>query len=229
MISGWQKSSFIDYPGKISTVLFVSGCSFRCGFCHNPDLVYGRKILPKYSQDEIIDFLRKRKKVLEAVVITGGEPTLYQFLPVFLKKIKELDFLIKIDTNGTNPQMLKELINKKLVDYLAMDIKAPLEKYLLITQKSINPAIIKESIKLIKNSNLPYEFRSTILPYFHREEDILAMAKLIKGAELYYLQKFISRNDLVNRKLIQEKGFSQNKMLELAKLCQQFVKKCFIR
>lgn len=229
MIRGWQKTSFIDYPGKISTVLFYSGCNFRCGFCHNPDLVYNHPNLPKYSEEEIINYLKRRNKILEAIVLTGGEPTLAKKLPDFLKKLKTLNLLIKLDTNGTDPAILKQLISDKLIDYLAMDLKGPLEKYSEITNKKIKPEIIKESIKIVKNSGLPYEFRSTILPYFHQIEDILNMAKLIEGAEVYFLQKFIPRTNLVNNKIIKEKGFSHNEMLELAKKCRQFVKKCFIR
>lgn len=229
MIRGWQKTSFIDYPGKISTVLFYSGCNFRCNFCHNPDLVYNRQILPKISEEKVINYLDNRKKILEAVVLTGGEPTLYKKLPLFLKKIKKIGYLVKLDTNGTHPGMLKRVIHENLVDYLAMDIKAPLKKYSLVTQKAINPTIIKESIKIIKESELPYEFRSTILPIFHKTKDILAMARLIKGAELYFLQKFIPRNDLVNKKIDKERGYTSQKMREFAKKCQRFVKKCLVR
>lgn len=229
MIRGLQKSSFIDYPGKISAGLFVGGCNFRCGFCHNPELVYNRKNLPKYSDQEILDYLNKRKKILEAVVISGGEPTIYKKLPVFLKKLKNIGFLIKLDTNGTNPSMLKQLINDKLIDYLAMDLKGPLAKYQLITNNNINLKNITTSIDLIINSQLPYEFRSTVLPYFHKEEDIINMAKLITGADLYYLQPFVPRDDLVNKKLIKAKGFSKTDLREIAKKCQQFVKKCLIR
>jgi len=229
MIRGWQKTSFIDYPGKISTVLFFSGCNFRCGFCHNPDLVYNRPKLPKYSEQGVINYLIKRKKIIEAVVLSGGEPTLNKNLPKFLQKIKKLGFLVKLDTNGTNPKMLKRLIKEKLVDYLAMDLKGPLEKYSQITTRPFNPQLIKKSIKIIKTSGLPYEFRSTILPYFHKITDILKMAKLITGAEIYYLQKFVPRRDLVNKKIIKEEAFNHQEMTELAKKCQEFVKKCFIR
>ena len=229
MIRGIQKSSFSDYPDKISIVLFVAGCNFRCGFCHNPELVYNRKNLPKYSDQEILDYLNKRKKILEAVVISGGEPTIYKKLPVFIKKLKNIGFLIKLDTNGTNPAMLKQLINDKVIDYLAMDLKGPLAKYQLITKNNLNFKNITTSIDLIINSQLPYEFRSTVLPYFHQEEDIINMAKLITGADLYYLQSFVPRDDLVNKKLIKEKGFSKTDLREIAKKCQQFVKKCLIR
>jgi len=229
MIRGIQKSSFSDYPDKISIVLFVAGCNFRCGFCHNPELVYNRKNLPKYSDQEILDYLNKRKKILEAVVISGGEPTIYKKLPVFIKKLKNIGFLIKLDTNGTNPSMLKQLINDKVIDYLAMDLKGPLAKYQLITKNNLNFKNITTSIDLIINSQLPYEFRSTVLPYFHQEEDIINMAKLITGADLYYLQSFVPRDDLVNKKLIKEKGFSKTDLREIAKKCQQFVKKCLIR
>lgn len=229
MFKGWQKTSFIDYPGKISTVLFVSGCNFRCGFCHNPELVYNRRQLKIIKSQEIINFLNKRKKVIEAAVISGGEPTIYKNLPNLIKQLKDQGLFIKLDTNGTNPEMLDKLINSKLIDYLAMDIKAAPKKYQLIVNRAINIDKIKNSIKLIINGGLPYEFRSTILPALHSEEDILEMAKFIKGAEFYYLQKFVSRNDLVNRGLIKEKSYSQKEMAILAKKCEQFVKKCLVR
>jgi pyruvate formate lyase activating enzyme len=229
MIKGWQKTSFIDYPGKISTVIFFSGCNFRCRFCHNPDLVFNRLKLKKISEDEITNFLNKRKKIIEAVVISGGEPTLKKNLDVFLAKIKALGYLIKLDTNGTNPEAIKSLLAKKLIDYLAMDIKGPLEKYSLITQRVYDINKIKESIKIIMQSGLPYEFRSTILPLLHQEKDILAMAEAINGAEVFYLQKFVYQKNLVDRKIGREKFYSQAEMTDLAKKCRQFVKKCLIR
>jgi pyruvate formate lyase activating enzyme len=229
MIKGWQKTSFIDYPGKISTVIFFSGCNFRCRFCHNPDLVFNRPKLKKITEEEIINFLNKRKKIIEAVVVSGGEPTLMKNLDVFLAKIKALGYLIKLDTNGTNPEAIKSLLAKKLIDYLAMDIKGPLEKYSLITQRSFDINKIKESVKIIMQSGLPYEFRSTILPLVHQEKVILAMAEAIKDAEVFYLQKFVSHKNLVDRRIAGEKFYSQAEMADLAKKCRQFVKKCLIR
>jgi pyruvate formate lyase activating enzyme len=146
-----------------------------------------------------------------------------------LRKIKDIGYLIKLDTNGTNPEMINTILKQELIDYLAMDIKAPLKKYSQITGKTVNSKTIKESIKVIKESGLPYEFRSTILPFFHKTGDILAMARLIKGADLYYLQKFFPRKDLVNKKIVRERSYTSVKMKEFAKKCQQFVKKCLIR
>jgi pyruvate formate lyase activating enzyme len=229
MIRGWQKISLIDYPGKISTILFFSGCNFRCGFCHNPDLVFNRGLLPKYTEEEILNYLNKRKPILEAVVLTGGEPIFYRNLVNFLKKIKALSLLIKIDTNGTNPDLLEELIADNLIDYVAMDLKGPLNKYQQITGNDLEPALIKKSLHLIMKSQLPYEFRSTIVPYFHESDDIKEMARLIKGAELYCLQKFVPRKNLVDLKLINTKGYSTKEMENFAKICSQFVKKCIIR
>jgi len=229
MIRGWQKTSFIDYPGKISTVLFYSGCNFRCEFCHNPDLVFNRQGLPKYDEEHILNYLEKRQKIIEAVVLSGGEPTIYRNLPIFLKKLKKTSLLIKLDTNGTNPEMVKMAIKENLVDYLAMDIKAPIIKYPKITNKKVSTEKIKQSISVIINSGLPYEFRSTILPYFHKSKDVLAMARLIKGADIYYLQKFVARGDLVNKNILDQKGYSTAEMEKIARQCRRFVKKCLIR
>lgn len=228
-IGGLQKTSLLDYPGKLSAILFTVGCNFSCDFCYNPELV--TKINKKniISQKEIFIFLNKRKKTLDAVVITGGEPTQHKDLPQFIKKIKDLGLLVKLDTNGTHPKMLKELIYNKLVDYIAMDIKAPLSKYSKVVNSKTKTRKIKKSIKLIMKSKLPYEFRSTILPAIHTQQDLVKMSKLIKDAKEYYLQKFVPTGDLNNQEFNKLKPFTDKQMKELVQICGQYVKRCELR
>jgi len=228
-IAGLQKTSLIDYPGKVSAIIFTQGCPFRCGYCYNPGL------LPLNSDDlfnteEVLKFLERRSDVLDALVITGGEPTLQKDLPQFIKKVKDLNYLVKLDSNGTNPEMLKYLIKEKLIDYFAMDIKAPVKKYRQVVNVDIDPKIIKKSIRVIKNSDVDYEFRSTVLPALHSETDIIDMAKSIKGAKKYYLQKFLpSGGKLQDPSLAGERPFDDEKIKELAGKCKKFVENCQVR
>jgi len=188
VVKGFLKTSFLDWDGKIVSVLFTAGCNFRCSFCFNKELVVNSSELVAIPEKEIFEFLEKRKDFLDGVVITGGEPTLQKDLPRFIAKIK---LPVKLDTNGSNPGMLEDLIKNKLIDYIAMDIKVPLEKYKKISKlPTLNSELIKKSINLIISSGIDHEFRSTLVPGIHTEEDIKKMAKLIKGGQKYYLQNF---------------------------------------
>lgn len=228
-ITGIQKHSLLDYPDKVSIVLFTQGCNFKCGFCHNPQLNSIKDIDKAYSEKEIFDLLTKRKKIVDAVVITGGEPTLYKDLPKFIKKIKGLGYLVKLDTNGSNPKLLRKIIKKKLVDYVAMDIKGPLEKYKSITNTNCSLKNIQRSIKLIMKSNVGYEFRSTLLPFWHQSKDIKNMAEMIQGAEKYYLQKFISRNELLSPVFKKAESFNSQQLKRLAVVVKKIVGHCEVR
>lgn len=177
-IGGLLKTSLIDYPGKIAAVVFTQGCNFRCFYCHNPELIASKEGV--YSEKEILDFLGRRRRKISGVVITGGEPTLQEDLPDFLKKIKEMGFLTKLDTNGSNPRMLRKLIEQDLVDYAAMDIKGPFSKYHDIVCASVDLDDIKESIRLLMDSNLDYEFRTTIGKGILDIDDIEEIAKYIE-------------------------------------------------
>lgn len=223
-----QKNTLLDYPGKTATVLFTQGCNFKCGYCHNPQLnsVIAEKFL---DENEVLKDLKKRKKIIDAVVITGGEPTLQKDLLKFIKKLKELGFLVKLDTNGSNPKMLKEGIKKNIIDYIAMDIKGPYEKYKLITDSKINLNNIKRSIRLIIKSGIDHEFRSTILPFFHTQKDIKAMAEMIKGAQKYYLQKFLSQDELVAPAFKTAKSFDDKKMKRMASIAKKIIGHCEVR
>lgn len=228
LIAGLVKTSLIDFPEKIATVVFLQGCNFNCSFCHNPELI---DFLPKESQikeRDVLKFLKKRKNKLEGVVITGGEPTLYKDLPKFIKKIKKMGYLVKLDTNGTNPAMIQHLNKEKLVDYWAMDIKGPLDKYPIITKTNIKKSDIKKSIELIKNNDSLYEFRTTVVPQFFKKTDIPKIGKLIKGARVYWLQQFRPLGNL-DSCLIGQTPYSLSKLQAFAKSFQKYVEKCKIR
>ncbi len=227
-IGGWQKTSLLDFPKKISTVIFTIGCPYRCRFCYNPELVVHPLAKP-IKDKEIFDHLQKRKGLIEAVVITGGEPLQQKDLLDFIKKIKKLGYLIKLDTNGFYYHKLKEIINAKVLDYIAMDIKAPLEKYDEITQVKNSSDEIPRSIDLIMNSGIQYEFRSTIIDGFHKKDEIMKMAQLIQGAEKYYLQRFNNTKALIDNSYQKNNAISQKEMKDIAKQCKKYVKKCKVR
>ena len=189
-IGGFQKFSLIDYPNKISCIVFTQGCNFRCPWCHNPELVYPEFFTTSLKEEAIFDFLRRRKGKLEAVVITGGEPTIQPDLAEFIEKIKKMDYFVKLDTNGSSPHILKELIKSKLIDYIAMDIKAPPEKYSLLIGRDIDISLIFESIKIIENSSLEYEFRTTSVPSLLSEDDILRIKNMVNDEKRYRIQRF---------------------------------------
>jgi len=228
IISGIQKNSLLDYTNKISTVLFTQGCNFKCGYCHNPQFNNLKKIA-ELDEEKVLKYLDKSKKIIDAVVITGGEPTLQKDLINFIKKIKKLNYLIKLDTNGSNPIMLKKIISENLIDYIAMDIKGPLEKYKLITNTNYNLNNIKKSIKLIIKSEIPHEFRSTILPFWHKKNDVKKMAELIKGSQKYYLQKFEPRDELVAPVFKTAKSYTKKEMQSLAKVAKKIIGHCEVR
>jgi pyruvate formate lyase activating enzyme len=225
-IKGFIKTTFIDYPGKIASMVFLPGCNFRCSFCFNPELILESDKIEDVSEKEVFDFLEKQKKWIDAVVISGGEPTLQKDLYDFIRRIKKMGFLVRIYTNGTNPDMLKQLINEKMIDSIAMDIKAPLTEsgYERVTNTKDFLENVKESISLIMNSGLDYEFRTTVVPGLHSNEDIEEIAKYIKGADLFVLQKFLPENAL-DTKLKKLKTQSDEEMQKLVEIAQEYVKK----
>lgn len=177
-IGGLVKFTLIDFPGRPAAIVFTQGCNFRCRYCHNPELVYPHLFTEPVAEEEIWSFLQRRQGTLEGVVVSGGEPTLHEDLPAFMARLKELGYATKLDTNGSRPAMLKELIDKKLVDFIAMDLKAPLEKYAAITGVETNPTILKESMELIRQSGLGYEFRTTYDKEVLTDADIHALEAL---------------------------------------------------
>jgi pyruvate formate lyase activating enzyme len=178
IIGGIRKISLIDYPGEIASVVFTCGCNFRCIYCHNSHLVLPDDYMNNFAYEDIFSHLKKNTGKISAVVISGGEPTLNADLPDFVRNVKRVNFLVKIDTNGTNPEMLEELINEKLVDYIAMDIKSSEEKYPVITGKQFLYGKIKESISIIKSADVKKEFRTTVLKSIHTPDEIRAIKKL---------------------------------------------------
>lgn len=186
-ISGLQKVSLVDYNENITATIFTSGCNFACPFCHNAGLVKGSE--PEIIKEEVLDYLKKRKNILNAVCISGGEPTLHHDLPEFIKEIKGMGYLVKLDTNGTNIDMVKYLVENKLIDYIAMDIKNSPSKYNKTIGKDYNFNQL-QSIKYIMSCGVDYEFRTTIIEGYHKLEDIEEICKSIKGANRYFIQKF---------------------------------------
>ncbi|MAG44839.1 anaerobic ribonucleoside-triphosphate reductase activating protein [bacterium] len=226
-IHGFVKNSFADWDGKIVATIFCFGCNYRCGFCFNPELVCAEHCsalkAKNISEKTILHFLQSRKSFLDGICITGGEPLLQNNLSEFLKKIKKFNFLIKLDHNGSMPNKLEDLINNKLIDYIAMDIKAPFNRYQKITNSKIQTLTIKKSIDLIINSGIDHEFRSTILPNLHKKQDILQMAKMIKNGKRYFLQSFKNAKTL-DPKFKKYKSYTKEQMQKLAKACNKYIK-----
>ncbi|MFA5248773.1 MAG: anaerobic ribonucleoside-triphosphate reductase activating protein [Patescibacteria group bacterium] len=229
-IGGLEKFSMIDYPECLSAVVFTNGCTFCCPFCYNPLLVkYNGEKDQTLSETGLFQFLESRRGKLDGVVISGGEPTMQVDLPEFIKKIKALGFLVKLDTNGSNPEMLKIILAANLIDYLAMDIKADEENYGRATGGLVNLDKVKDSVKIIMESNLPYEFRTTCVPGFLNEEIMENMGQMIAGAEKWYLQNFKSTANLIDKNLIGQPGFTEAEMKKFAVIGKKFVKFCEVR
>lgn len=205
-ICGLQKLTLLDYEGELAATIFTQGCEFRCPFCHNSSLIIENKNLEFIKEEEILDFLQGRFGKIDAVCITGGEPLLQKDLIEFIKKIKSIGYKVKLDTNGYLPDKLKEIINLNLIDYVAMDIKNSLTKYPLTAGiKDLDINRIKESIAILKKSNVPYEFRTTVVKEFHNADDFNEIAKLIKGTKKYYIQNYVDSADVLVKGL---HGFS---------------------
>ena len=195
-----NKLSLLDFPNKVSCILFTRTCNFRCPFCHN-GLTLLEDFETEVSFDEIISFLKKRQGVLDGVVISGGEPTLMPDLAEKLRIIKDLGFAVKLDTNGSNPDILQDLLEDGLVDYVAMDIKNSIAKYDLTAGAKVNHDKILHSIDILKNSGVEYEFRTTLIKEFHNKEDMYEMGKLLEGHPNLYLQKFQISDGVINKNL----------------------------
>lgn len=215
LISGLQKLTLLDYPSKMACIIFTGGCNYKCQFCQN-SLLIKNKQENLIDENEILDFLKRRKKLLDGVVISGGEPTIHSDLKNFIIKVKFLGYDIKLDTNGTNPNLLKDLIDSKLIDYVAMDIKNVFNKYENII--GIKPDVdkIKKSIEILKNSNIDYEFRTTIVKEFHDINDILKLCELVGNDSKYYLQNFRDNENVLKKGLHgfseEEQTYIQNKI-----------------
>ncbi len=225
-IKGLQKMSLIDYPGKMSAVVFLGGCNFRCPFCHNPELVENSG-LPTIEEKRVLGFLETRKKWLDGVVVTGGEPCLNPRLPEFVNKIKEMGFLVKLDTNGSNPRMLEQLVKGSL-DFVSMDIKAPLGKYGEVAGVDVNVKDIEKSVDVIRSSGLEYEFRTTVVPGLVGRRDVVEIGKWLKGSEKYCIQQFRPSKTLDSR--FQKVGpYTKRELNEIAESVRAFFKNVVVR
>ena len=205
-IGGFNKLTTQDFPGNLACIIFTSGCNFNCEYCYNRDLVESKA--PEIDQDEIFSYLEERKNMLDGVVISGGEPTIWDDLIPFIKKIREYGFKVKLDTNGYRPEVLKEIIDNKLVDYIAMDIKAIFNEYFKVIKKDIDTDKLLESIELIKKSNIDHEFRTTIIKGIHTIEDLEKMIDLVDG-DPYYLQNFRMEDTVKAKKM---EGFTEEEL-----------------
>lgn len=231
VFGGLQKNSLIDYPGKLSCVLFLSGCNFDCPYCHNPDLAKGHLVNHSYlNENSIYEFLEGHKHFLDGVVVSGGEPTLHKDLLFICEKIKQLGYPVKLDTNGSRPEVLKTLIDRGLVDYIAMDIKTDPFEYSPFIRKDNDPNQIISCIHSIMESSIPYEFRTTCIKPFVSDRIIEQIAKHIAGSELYALQRF-SHTEVLHPEFFQNNEclFDDDELLNLKSIAEPWVQTCIIR
>ncbi len=221
LIGGLQRTTLIDYPGKVATTVFTIGCNFNCPFCHNSELVDLQKIKlqPIIKEKTFFNFLKSRRRLLDGVCITGGEPTIQADLIEFIGKIKQDDFLVKLDTNGSHPEILKKLLRENLIDYIALDVKSSLGKYSKMAGKQIDVKNIQQSIDLIKQSKIDYEFRTTIVPNLIDEKEIEKIGKWLSGSKTYTLQQFVPQKTLDTslQESIPYQDDRLKKMVEIAK------------
>lgn len=256
-----QKMSLLDYPGRVSAVVFTSGCNFRCPFCHNPELVmplseYKKENFPLASpykggkeseinqsseeskeqssdenngEKEFFEFLKGRKNFLDGVCVTGGEPLLQPDMEDFIKRIRGMGFSIKLDTNGLLFEKLKNIVEKGLIDFVAMDIKSSMDKYNLATGVHVDMEQIKNSINFIMQSGIDYEFRTTVLANLHKKEDIVNIAKFIKGAKNYALQKFEVRDKILDKSFKNASSITKTEAEVWKKECERYVEKCALK
>jgi len=227
------ETSLIDWEGKIVSTLYVPSCNFRCPYCYNCDLILYPENFPNIAQSEIDSFLLERKDFIDGICMSGGEPTLYPDLPTYFKKIRDKGFLIKLDTNGTNPKLLKKLLDLDLVDYIAMDIKSSLDfnnysKAAGIKDKAVLEKV-KDSIGLIINSKIDYEFRTTVVPSLHSEEIITEIARYITGAKKYVLQNFSPLEKTLDPSFQKIKPYSDEKIQELSEKAKKYIPNCYWR
>ena len=226
-IAGLQKLTLLDFPEKVACTVFTAGCNFRCPFCHNASLVVDVPEEEFMSEEEFFKFLSKRQGILDGVAITGGEPLLQTGIDRFLEKIKEMGFLTKLDHNGSRPDVLKDLIDRKLVDYVAVDIKNSREKYPMTAGCSAAfVSRVEETVELLKQGRVPYEFRTTVVREFHEEDDFRRIGEWISGAERYFLQAFSDKGELIDGSL---HGVPKDEMERFAAAAAPFVGKVELR
>ena len=226
-IYGLEKLSLVDYDGFVAATVFTGSCNFKCGFCHNSALVLDYKTLPPIPESEILAYLKKRKGILEGLCITGGEPTLNPDLPDFIKKVKDIGYSVKVDTNGTNPEMVKLLVKEGLADYFAVDIKNDRAHYAeIIGFKTFDTQKIEQTVEFLLSGKVGYEFRTTLIEKYHKAENIRRIGEWIKGADKYFMQKFKSGDNCIAQNL---SPVSEEKAKDFAEIIRPFVKSVGLR
>ena len=225
-ICGLQKTTLLDFPGHVAATVFTGGCNFRCPFCHNSELLPGT-VEAEYETGEVLDFLRKRKGILEGVCITGGEPTLQPDLEDFIRSVRELGLLVKLDTNGYDPIQLDHLFKEGLVDYIAMDIKNSQEKYAkTVGRTDLDLTRIKLSVDLIRDSGLDYEFRTTVVRELHSIDDMYEIARWLEGSMAYYIQSYVASEDVIMPIF---SSYSKDELLAMQALMKDYIPRVFLR
>ncbi len=226
-INGFQKLTLLDFPGHTACTIFTGGCNLRCPFCHNALLVTEADELEEYPEEEILAFLKKRQGILDGVAITGGEPLMQRDIRAFIEKVRTLGYAVKLDTNGTFPKQLRELTDAGLLDYVAVDIKNSREKYAETTgMRELNLSGIEETVRLLLQGRVPYEFRTTVVREFHTPEDIQKIGEWIKGAERYVLQHFEDSGNLIGKNM---HPVSKEEMMEMQRIVQNYVGSAEVR
>lgn len=221
LIKGLQKLTLLDFPEKIACTVFLGGCNFRCPYCHNASLVIPEKFGEDISEEEFFGFLKMRRGRLEGVCISGGEPTLHKELPSFIEKIKSYIPEVKLDTNGTNPEMLEELIMRGLVDYVAMDIKNSREKYPMTVGKAdFDTSAVERSAEILMRGKIPFEFRTTVVKELHTAKDVESIGRWLSGNEKFYLQTFKDSGDLISSGM---SAYSDREMDELTRILKKHI------
>jgi anaerobic ribonucleoside-triphosphate reductase activating protein len=226
-IGGLQKLSLVDYPHHTAVAMFTIGCNMRCGYCHNPELVLPERYADAIPEEDILLFLESRVGRVEGVAISGGEPTMHSDLPDFIRRVKKLGFLIKLDTNGTNPEMVRDLLRDGMLDYVAMDIKASMARYQEVVARPVDIDAIQETIRLIKASGVDHEFRTTLVKSQVSAEDLDEIGQLVKGSPRYALQRFRPGLTL-SPQFAYETTYSDEELEVLKVRMERFVKECVV-
>ena len=226
-IYGFQKTTLLDYPGHVAATVFVGGCNFRCPFCHNGLLVLEPAAQPRIREEEVLSYLKKRQGILEGICVTGGEPTLQPDLAGFIRRLKGLGYLVKLDTNGSCPQVLEQLLQEGLLDYVAMDIKASPDNYATAAGlKEIDFDRIRQSIRLLMESNISYEFRTTVVKGIHTLEEFEEIGRLLQGCRAYFLQGFRESESMIGQGC---QAFSAQEMEKMAELAGKYIDRVELR
>lgn len=227
IFGGLEKCTLIDYPGKTACMVYTIGCNFHCPYCHNPELV-NETTEQSITEEEVLSFLDTRKGLLDGLVITGGEPTIHNDLLPFIEKVKAKGFLVKLDSNGTHPEVLRDAMNRNLLDYVAMDIKSPIAKYANVVARPVDIDRIRESVSLLMASPVDYEFRTTVVKSLLSEEDIMEIGREIKGAKRYYLQAFVPTK-ILNPQFRKKVSYTNEELELFCDKLKPYVTHCAVR